>query len=176
LMLGTPAHASGAERGRAEIQRCSWRSRRCSCDRGRRSLRVSRQSVHAWLRLCREEGPIGFAGPLSSGPRASGGRSGPTGMSSRAEMRCLLASAAGHEMAAGRGGKGASIYTLVALTACAPPPVVRSVGSNVIVNAGDRGNGNRLHVDTGRVDGRYGHCRASQDRSGRAECYDSGND
>ncbi len=91
-------------------------------------------------------------------------------------MRCLLASAAGHEMAAGRGGKGASIYTLVALTACAPPPVVRSVGSNVIVNAGDRGNGNRLHVDTGRVDGRYGHCRASQDRSGRAECYDSGND
>jgi len=97
-------------------------------------------------------------------------------MSSRAEMRCLLASAAGHEMAAGRGGKGASIYTLVALTACAPPPVVRSVGSNVIVNAGDRGNGNRLHVDTGRVDGRYGHCRASQDRSGRAECYDSGND
>jgi hypothetical protein len=91
-------------------------------------------------------------------------------------MRCLLASADGHEMATSRGGKRTSIYTPVALTAYAPPLVVRSVGSNVIVNAGNRGNGNRLHVDAGRVDGRYGHCRASQDRSGRAECYDSGND
>jgi hypothetical protein len=56
-----------------------------------------------------------------------------------------------------------------------PALVMHDVDSQVIKGLGDREGGSCLYVDSWSVHGRHGHCRASQDRSGYAERYDSGN-
>src|SRR4249919_2560294 len=57
----------------------------------------------------------------------------------------------------------------------APPVSGTPVSSIVIIGVGGRGSDGYLHVDTGCGLCLRGHCRASQDGSGHAERYDSGN-
>lgn len=98
LMIDTPVHAVGVERDRAEIPGGAGSAGRCSGDRGRRAVRVSRQRVHTWLGRYRQERITGqFLGgwlardPIRLGP-LPGGFSSPTCSAPRSWARTWTAS------------------------------------------------------------------------------------